>query len=70
MEETWYDKEEDVLNIEMQKGKYWKSIELANGIIIDIDEKGVILGIEILHASKVFSGDGKKVIERAKPVIA
>ena len=63
---TWYDKEEDVLNIELKKGKYWKSIELPNGIIIDVAKDGAILGIEILKASKVFSGNVKKVIEHAQ----
>jgi len=63
MEKTWYDKEEDVLNIELNKGEYWKSVELPNGIVIDIAKDGSITGIEILQASKVFSGDIKKVIE-------
>ena len=61
--EEWYDKDEDVLNIELTNGDYWKSIELPNGVIIDIDKEGKIKGIEILRASKVFSGDTKKVIE-------
>ncbi|MFA5174411.1 MAG: DUF2283 domain-containing protein [Candidatus Pacearchaeota archaeon] len=61
--EEWYDKEEDILNIEINEGEYWKSIELPNGIIIDIDKNGKIKGIEILRASKVFSGDVKKVLE-------
>ena len=59
----WYNKEEDILNIELGEGEYWKSIELPNGIIIDIDKDGKIKAIEILKASKIFSGDVKKVIE-------
>lgn len=59
----WYDKEEDVFNIELSNGEYWKSIELPNGIVIDIDKSGKINAIEILKASNVFSGDAKKVIE-------
>ena len=70
MEETWYDKEEDVLNIELSKKEYWKTIEMPNGINIDIAKDGSITGIEILRASKVFSGDVKKVIEQAKPLAA
>jgi len=61
--EEWYDKEEDILNIEINRGEYWKSIELPNGIIIDIDKKGKIKAVEILRASKIFSGDVKKVLE-------
>ncbi|MBI2124771.1 DUF2283 domain-containing protein [Candidatus Pacearchaeota archaeon] len=62
--EEWYGKEEDILNIELTTGRdYWKSIELPNGIVIDIGEDGKIKGIEILRASKVFSGDVKSVLE-------
>ncbi len=64
--ERWYDKEEDILNIELEDKEYWKSIELSNGIIIDISKDGSIISIEILRASKIFSGDVKKVIESAK----
>jgi uncharacterized protein YuzE len=66
MEETWYDKKEDILNIELKRGEYWKSLELGNGIIIDVAKDGSITGIEILRASQVFSGDVKRVIEQAK----
>lgn len=70
MKQLWYDTEEDILNIELKKGKYWKSIELGNGIIIDIAENGIITGIEILRASKLFHGDAKKVIAHAKALTA
>lgn len=70
MEETSYDKEEDILNIELNNKEYWKTIELPNGINIDIAKDGTITGIEILRASKVFSGDIKRVIEQAKPLVA
>ncbi len=63
--EEWYDQEEDVMNLELSSGEYWKSIELPNGIIIDLDKKGKIKAIEILRASKIFSGDAKKAIEMA-----
>ncbi|MCK4670461.1 MAG: DUF2283 domain-containing protein [Nanoarchaeota archaeon] len=66
--ENWYDSEEDILNIQLAKGKYWKSVELSNGVVIDIAEDGSILSIEILRASKIFSGDVKKVIEVAKKI--
>ncbi len=55
--ESWYDKEEDIYNIQLEDKEYWKSIELPNGIVIDVSEDGSIMSIEILRASKVFSGD-------------
>jgi len=60
--EQSYDKEEDILHIEFSDGDYWKSIELPNGVVIDLDKDGKILSIEFLRASKIFSGDTKKVI--------
>ncbi len=63
--ETWYDKGEDVYNIQLKKDDYWKSVELPNGVIIDVAKDGSVLSIEILNASKVFSGDVSKVIEVA-----
>ena len=68
--ESSYDKEEDILNVQLQEKGYWKSVELPNGIIIDITKEGKIMAIEILRASKVFSGDAKRVIETAKPISA
>ncbi len=66
--ESWYDKEEDILNVQIQDKEYWKSVELPNGILIDVAKDGSIIAIEILKASKIFSGDVKKVIQVAKPV--
>lgn len=62
---SWYDKEEDILGINLSNKEYWKSIELENGIVIDISKDGSIIGIEVQKASKVFSGDSKRVIEVA-----
>lgn len=66
--EVTYDKEEDILNIQLKEDGYWKSIELPNSIIIDLAKDGSVVAVEILRASKVFSGDAKRVIESAKIV--
>jgi len=66
--EKWYDEEEDILNIQLKDEKYWKSIELSNGIIFDIAKNGTIVAVEVLKASKIFSGDVRNVIETAKQV--
>ena len=63
--ESWYDTEDDILNIELKEGKYWKSIEAGNSVVIDIAKDGTILGMEILMASKVFS-KAKEVIHAAQ----
>ncbi len=64
--EVWYDADEDVLGIQLSDEQYWKSVELPNGVVIDVSKSGKILGIEIFHAKKIFSGDVHKVIETAK----
>jgi len=66
--EVWYDEEADVLNVEIDDKEYWKSIELPNGVVIDIAKDGSMTSIEILNASKLFYGDTQKVIENAKSV--
>jgi len=66
--EIWYDKEADVLNVEINDKEYWKSIELLNGIVIDMAKDGSMTSIEILNASKLFYSDAYKVIETAKSV--
>ena len=68
MENITYDKEADVLNIDLEDKEYWKSVELPNGMVVDIAKDGSIISIEVLWASKFFSGDAKKVIETAKQV--
>lgn len=62
--EHWYDNEEDIVGIHINDGEYWKSLELPNGIVIDISKSGDIIGMEIFKASKIFSGDLKKVINK------
>ena len=66
--EVWYDDEADVLNVEINDKEYWKSVELPNGVVIDISKDGSMTSIEILNASKLFFGDAQKVIENAKSV--
>ncbi len=44
-----YDKENDVLYIKYKEGKIMESEEISEGIIVDYDEKGEIIGIEILN---------------------
>ena len=68
MENITYDKEADILNIDLEDKEYWKSVELPNGMVVDIAKDGSIISIEVLWASKFFSGDAKKVIETAKQV--
>lgn len=63
MVETFYDKKEYILNVQLKESGYWKSVELPNGVIVDVAEDGGIVAIEIIKASRIFTGDFKRVIK-------
>ena len=46
-----FDAQADALYIQFQKGNVTKTLKVRNGLLVDIDEKGRIFGIEILDAS-------------------
>jgi uncharacterized protein YuzE len=54
-----YDKEADAAYIYLEesisKGQSKKTIELNENIILDLDDNGKLLGIEILDASKILN---------------
>jgi uncharacterized protein YuzE len=47
-----YDYESDVLYIAVQKANEEEFIEIAPGINVELNDKGQVIGIEILNASK------------------
>lgn len=47
-----YEKELDIIYIQLSDGKVSESDEEKPGVILDYDESGSIIGIEILNASK------------------
>lgn len=47
-----YDKLADAMYIKFQDGTFVSNKEVEDGIILDIGKKGVVLGIEILEASR------------------
>tara|TARA_Y100000310_G_C20277661_1_gene621059 strand:- start:443 stop:655 length:213 start_codon:yes stop_codon:yes gene_type:complete len=50
--EISYDKEADAVYIKLKSGKFSENKKVNDLTILDLDEKGEILGIEILDASK------------------
>ena len=60
-----YDKEVDVLYIIFSEEKVKESDEDKPGIILDYDKRGVIVGIEILNASKKMKNPSKVEYEVA-----
>ncbi|MCZ7391809.1 MAG: DUF2283 domain-containing protein [Candidatus Methanoperedens sp.] len=47
-----YDKDADCLYIQFQQGKVHKTRKIEEGILVDLDEKGRIYGIEIVGVSE------------------
>lgn len=56
-----YDEKVDAMYVWVRKGKYDVSEELAENVILDLDNKGHIIGIEVLDASKNL---GKELISK------
>ncbi|MGC8972558.1 MAG: DUF2283 domain-containing protein [bacterium] len=48
-----YSKSADILLIKLREGTLTDSIDLKEGVILHLDEKGLPLEIEILDASKL-----------------
>lgn len=46
-----YDKIADAMYFSMKRGKVAKTLEMNERLIVDVDKKGNILGIEMLDAS-------------------
>jgi uncharacterized protein YuzE len=47
-----YDPQADALYIKFQEGESARTKKVAEGILIDLDEKGLLYGIEILGAKE------------------
>lgn len=47
-----YDKQADAIYIEFRKGEFAKNKKIDDFTIVDFDERGNILGIELLDVSK------------------
>lgn len=50
--EITYDTKADALYILFRKGQFARNREIEEGIILDLDSEGGLLGLEVLEASK------------------
>lgn len=46
-----FDERADALYIQFQKGNVKKTLKVRDGLMVDIDDKGRVFGIEILDVS-------------------
>lgn len=49
-----YDKKADALYMQIQEKYVAKSREIDNGVVIDLDRKGNVIGFEVLDVSKKY----------------
>jgi len=61
MVQVEFDSKADAMYIRLRKAKYEISEELAENVIMDLDKRGRIIGIEILDATKNL---GKELINK------
>ncbi len=47
-----YDKQSDAMYIRFSEAKYYESDEVKEGVILDFDKKGKIIGVEVLDVSE------------------
>jgi uncharacterized protein YuzE len=52
-----YDERTDSLYVRLKETSYYESDEVKEGVLLDYDDKGNLIGIEILDASDYLSGD-------------
>ena len=50
-----YDKIADAAYMTLRKGKVARTVEMSESVIVDLDKKGHLLGIEMLDASNQLS---------------
>ena len=56
-----YDAKVDALYIRLREGEIEESDEVSEGVVMDYDDAGLLMGIEILDASKILGGREMKV---------
>ncbi len=51
----FYDKQSDSLYIELSEKPSFDSAEISDGLVVDYDKSGHVVGLDIEHASKHFN---------------
>jgi len=66
--EVTYDPKADALNITFRKGKVAKTIKVTSRLLIDVDKRGNVLGIEMLDVSRQIPKKEIGVVSTEMPV--
>jgi uncharacterized protein YuzE len=52
-----YDREVDALYIRLQEKEVARTVEVEEGLNLDLDEDGALIGLEVLDATERYSSD-------------
>lgn len=52
-----YDEQSDALYIRLREEEYYESDEIQEGLILDYDQEGKLIGVEILDASEYLKSE-------------
>ena len=63
-----YDTQADAVYIQLQEGKFVGNKEVAEGVILDMGDGDIVLGIEILEASTRLSPSDMARVEVLMPL--
>ena len=63
-----YDKIADAIYFKMKEGKVEKTLEMNDRLIVDLDKKGNVLGIELLDASSQQGKNLENMVRTGVPV--
>lgn len=63
-----YDSDTDVLYIVTKRGMEESTVEIAPGVNVELDDRGEIIGIEILRASKILKPIAKPLYRQMQSV--
>ena len=64
-----YDRVADSLYLRLKAGRVADSVEVSEGVILDLDEEGSILGVEILNYSKSGVDVDRLIVEGVEAVV-
>ena len=60
--EVDYDYKHDILFFKTKDREYYKSIELLDNLVVDVDKKGFLTGIQIFDAAEYLNIDKKSLL--------
>ena len=67
---VWYDREVDILYISLRRGPAYDSEELDPDVRVEYDEKGKLIGVEVMNARiRVFKTISDEIATQIKEAI-